>query len=789
MKKEFNIGTLVENLKSVQPYVDFNALMVREIKEAIPGDAEIPDALRMFFKLYIKKSMIKAKEEDREIPYDRQNAISTASKVFEVEEEVAAEFFDQVEEEAKKDAAEAIGNVSWPSRGSDEEDTEPTDTDIEKSHRLVRTGEAKDGFTKLMDIGQPSLDGIEKPDEAAEELGDDQSLEPVDFKKKAPKSEQDTMKKVQDKELEIPTQQIYDGLFEHMDKKNLNSMLKEGKINELNQPQFYTTDVISNMDDKQLNSLVDVTSKNDAEDWKKVTSLIDTELQSREGCSVVEEMMNESIGLWTLLKALENENNPNISREELKKFKNQVDLLIRDTENQITSLKKNPRGVDEAKMGVDYVKSVKSTIKQAVAALKSKDYDAAAEALEDVADDAGDGARAARKMKRAADAKEEKDKVTEAKMGVDYVKSAKAAVKTAVAALKDKDYDAAAEALENVADDASDAAKAAKKMKREVDKKESLEKEKAEVTEAEDVNKVIKKSDTDADVWNSKAKKKTRESIYICNACARTFKANESKCTHCLSEDVENITGTGDVISKGLMTEDEVQKLLSDEITIEEEVVEEVIGIEQQLKMGIEVEKEHTDDANEAAKIAIDHLQEDAEYYTKLKKMEAGKCDEGNEEVEIDVNDEEDDDICTACGHGHMRCTKVTSEHECDNCGVTDKREQLAKPKKATNESEENGAAFSGMSDEDLEKLRKEVAAADKKGVAMDGVAEEVEAEMSSRGEKVVEEFGKEEDKFRTVGRGFEDRRDAENTARDKKGTVVVDDTDDKKFMVIVKSE
>jgi len=44
--------------------------------------------------------------------------------------------------------------------------------------------------------------------------------------------------------------------------------------------------------------------------------------------------------------------------------------------------------------------------------------------------------------------------------------------------------------------------------------------------------------------------------------------------------------------------------------------------IEEQLSMGIEVEKEHTDDVEVAGKIAVDHLQEDPEYYTKLKKME-----------------------------------------------------------------------------------------------------------------------------------------------------------------------
>jgi hypothetical protein len=41
---------------------------------------------------------------------------------------------------------------------------------------------------------------------------------------------------------------------------------------------------------------------------------------------------------------------------------------------------------------------------------------------------------------------------------------------------------------------------------------------------------------------------------------------------------------------------------------------------EEQLKIGIEVEKEHTDDESVAEEIARDHLAEDPHYYTKLKK-------------------------------------------------------------------------------------------------------------------------------------------------------------------------
>lgn len=49
----------------------------------------------------------------------------------------------------------------------------------------------------------------------------------------------------------------------------------------------------------------------------------------------------------------------------------------------------------------------------------------------------------------------------------------------------------------------------------------------------------------------------------------------------------------------------------------------------EQLKMGIEVEKEHTDDPAVAKKIAKDHLEEIFQYYTHLIEMEkAHKNDE-----------------------------------------------------------------------------------------------------------------------------------------------------------------
>jgi len=49
--------------------------------------------------------------------------------------------------------------------------------------------------------------------------------------------------------------------------------------------------------------------------------------------------------------------------------------------------------------------------------------------------------------------------------------------------------------------------------------------------------------------------------------------------------------------------------------------------IESQFKIGLNVEKEHTDDPDIASEIVMDHLVEDPIYYTKLAAMEAGECD------------------------------------------------------------------------------------------------------------------------------------------------------------------
>lgn len=55
-----------------------------------------------------------------------------------------------------------------------------------------------------------------------------------------------------------------------------------------------------------------------------------------------------------------------------------------------------------------------------------------------------------------------------------------------------------------------------------------------------------------------------------------------------------------------------------------------VQSLKRQLKMGIEVEMEHTDDKEKAKEIAMDHLWEDPTYYTKLKKIEAKEMTGGD---------------------------------------------------------------------------------------------------------------------------------------------------------------
>lgn len=65
-----------------------------------------------------------------------------------------------------------------------------------------------------------------------------------------------------------------------------------------------------------------------------------------------------------------------------------------------------------------------------------------------------------------------------------------------------------------------------------------------------------------------------------------------------------------------------------------------------ELAMGMKVEMEHTDDEDVAKEIALDHLAEDPEYYTKLKTIHKNnpKIEEEEEEEEEEEDEEEEEE-------------------------------------------------------------------------------------------------------------------------------------------------
>jgi len=83
-----------------------------------------------------------------------------------------------------------------------------------------------------------------------------------------------------------------------------------------------------------------------------------------------------------------------------------------------------------------------------------------------------------------------------------------------------------------------------------------------------------------------------------------------------------------DFLSEVLKNKKEPNKIkggLSDKLSVEDIAKKhgvEVNHIKSQLKMGLSVEMEHTDDPKKALEIAMDHMVESPDYYTKLKEME-----------------------------------------------------------------------------------------------------------------------------------------------------------------------
>jgi len=78
---------------------------------------------------------------------------------------------------------------------------------------------------------------------------------------------------------------------------------------------------------------------------------------------------------------------------------------------------------------------------------------------------------------------------------------------------------------------------------------------------------------------------------------------------------------------------DSVRILKNKGILVESDIREKNLDVDQEeLKKGIAVEKEHTSDPVKAEEIALDHLAEDPEYYTKLDKAGLEESHEANEQ-------------------------------------------------------------------------------------------------------------------------------------------------------------
>lgn len=80
-------------------------------------------------------------------------------------------------------------------------------------------------------------------------------------------------------------------------------------------------------------------------------------------------------------------------------------------------------------------------------------------------------------------------------------------------------------------------------------------------------------------------------------------------------------------ILRGYLKEDELPGGYADGMSVEDIAEKHNVSVEQiesELKKGIEVEYEHTNDEEKSKEIALDHLYEMPNYYTELLKMEKG---------------------------------------------------------------------------------------------------------------------------------------------------------------------
>jgi len=109
----------------------------------------------------------------------------------------------------------------------------------------------------------------------------------------------------------------------------------------------------------------------------------------------------------------------------------------------------------------------------------------------------------------------------------------------------------------------------------------------------------------------------------------------------------------------------------------------EVSFIENQLKMGIPIEHEHTGDNNLAKNIALQHLDEIPDYYTRLKKMETSAKKEHKNFK--DVKEEMDEQrYCSLCDKRESRSECSYGEKAWDKFSVKDHEYSMARSELST---------------------------------------------------------------------------------------------------------
>jgi hypothetical protein len=98
--------------------------------------------------------------------------------------------------------------------------------------------------------------------------------------------------------------------------------------------------------------------------------------------------------------------------------------------------------------------------------------------------------------------------------------------------------------------------------------------------------------------------------------------------SHDMSSQIENYKSMMEELEGGLSDGKTLKDIAKKHNSKGKLGIEDMVNsLKKQLRMGIKVETEHTNNKSKAEEIALDHLWEDPNYYTKLKKMEAKESD------------------------------------------------------------------------------------------------------------------------------------------------------------------